>query len=96
MNLLSPTLPVTVSITPENTDNQYTGVVIDTYINVSAYSTSGVRIAAPVKLVIDSASVTFADGSRAKTVTTLTSGELQVATKINGPGYTNITASIQL
>lgn len=96
LNLLSPTLPVTVTITPENTNNQYTGAVIDTYINVSAYSTSGSRIAASVKLVIDSASVTFADGSRAKTVTTLTNGELQVATKINGPGFTNITASVQL
>jgi hypothetical protein len=96
LNLLSPTLPVTVSIVPENTDNQYTGTEIDTYVNVSAYDTAGVRIAASVKLVIDSASVTFADGSKAKTVTTLTNGELQVATKINGAGYTNITASIQL
>ena len=96
LNLLSPTLPVTVTITPENTDNQYTGVVIDTYVNVSAYDTAGTRIAASVKLVIDSASVTFADGTKAKTVTTLTNGELQVATKINGAGYTNITASIQL
>ena len=96
LNLLSPTLPVTVSITPENTDNQYTGTVIDTYVDVSAYSTSGSRIATSVRLVIDSASVTFADGSKTKTVTTLTTGELQVATKINGPGYTNITASIQL
>lgn len=96
LNLLSPTLPVTVSIVPENTDNQYTGTIIDTYVNVSAYDTAGVRIAASVKLVIDSASVTFADGSKAKTVTTLTNGELQVATKINGAGYTNITASIQL
>jgi len=96
LNLLSPTLPVTVTITPENTDNQYTGVVIDTYVDVSAYDTAGTRIAASVKLVIDSASVTFADGTKAKTVTTLTNGELQVATKINGAGYTNITASIQL
>lgn len=96
LNLLSPTLPVTVSIVPENTDNQYTGTEIDTYVNVSAYDTAGTRIAASVKLVIDSASVTFADGSKAKTVTTLTNGELQVATKINGAGYTNITASIQL
>lgn len=96
LNLLSPTLPVTVTITPESTDNQYTGVVIDTYVDVSAYNTAGARIAASVKLVIDSASVTFADGTKAKTVTTLTSGELQVATKINGAGYSNITASIQL
>lgn len=96
LNLLSPTLPVTVTISPESTDNQYAGSVIDTYIDVSAYNTAGSRIATSVKLVIDSASVTFADGTKTKTVTTLASGELQVAIKINGAGYSNITASIQV
>jgi hypothetical protein len=96
LNLLSPTLPVTVTVTPENTDNQYVGVNINTYINVSAYDTGGSRIAAAVRLVIDSSSVTFTDGTKSKTVTTLTNGELQVDTVISGAGFTNITASVQL
>jgi len=96
LNMLSPSLPVTVTISPENSSNQYTGSNISTYVDVSAYNTAGTRIATSVKLVIDSANYTFTDGTTTKTVTTLTSGELQVGTIITGAGYTNITASIQL
>ena len=49
-----------------------------------------------VRLVIEGGAMTFDDGSTVKTVTTLTTGDLQVATKVVGAGYTNVTASIQL
>jgi len=96
INLLSPTLPVSVNITPENNSYAYGGSDITTYINVSALNASGARIATNVRLVIEGSSMTFTDGSTTKTVTTLTSGDLQVGTTVTGAGYTNITASIEL
>jgi hypothetical protein len=40
--------------------------------------------------------MTFSDDSTSKTVTTLTSGELQVATKVISAGFTNVSASIEI
>lgn len=96
VNLLSPTLPVSVSITPELSSYAYGGSDIATYIDVSTLNSSGARIAVNVRLVIEGGAMTFDDGSTVKTVTTLTTGDLQVATKVVGAGYTNVTASIQL
>jgi len=96
LHLLTPTLPVTVSITPENTSYSYAGSNISTYVNVSAINASGARIATSVKLVIEGSSMTFSDSTTTKTVTTLTTGELQVDTIITGAGFTNVTASIEI
>ena len=96
LHLLTPTLPVTVSITPETDSYAYAGSDISSYINVSAINASGARIATSVKLVIEGSSMTFADGSSTKTVTTLTTGDLQVNTTISGAGFTNVTASIEI
>lgn len=96
INLLSPTLPVTVDITPELSSYAYGGSDITSYINVSALNASGARIATNVRLVIEGSSMTFTDGSTTKTVTTLTTGDLQVGTVVTGAGYTNVTASIEL
>lgn len=96
VNLLSPTLPVSVNITPELSSYAYGGSDITTYIDVSTLNSSGARIAVNVRLVIEGGAMTFDDGSTVKTVTTLTTGDLQVATKVVGAGYTNVTASIQL
>lgn len=96
VNLLSPTLPVSVNITPELSSYAYGGSDIATYIDVSTLNSSGARIAVNVRLVIEGGAMTFDDGSTVKTVTTLTTGDLQVATKVVGAGYTNVTASIQL
>lgn len=92
--LLTPTLPVSVTIAPANASYTYSGSNISTSIDVSALNSSGTRIAASVKLVIEGSSMTFTDGTTTKTVTTLTSGELNVGTTITGSGYTNVTASI--
>ena len=96
INLLSPTLPVTVNITPELSSYSYGGSNITSYIDVSALNASGARIATNVRLVIEGSSMTFTDGSTTKTVTTLTTGDLQVGTVVTGAGYTNVTASIEL
>ena len=92
--LLTPTLPVSVTVTPELASYTYSGSNITSYIDVSALDTSGTRLATSVKLVIEGSSMTFTDGTTTKTVTTLTSGELQVGTTITGSGYTNVTASV--
>lgn len=96
LHLLTPTLPVTISVTPENAAYTYSGSTITSYIDVSAINASGARIASSVKLVIEGSSMTFSDDSTSKTVTTLTTGELQVATKVISAGFTNISASIEI
>lgn len=96
LHLLTPTLPVTISVAPENATYTYSGSTITSYINVSAINASGARIASSVKLVIEGSSMTFSDDSTSKTVTTLTSGELQVATKVISAGFTNVSASIEI
>jgi hypothetical protein len=94
--LLTPTLPVSITVTPENASYTYAGSNITTYVNVSAINASGARIATSVKLVIEGSSMTFTDGSTQKTVTTQTSGELQVGTTVTGAGFTNVAASIEI
>jgi len=96
LHLLTPTLPVSITVTPENASYTYSGSNITTYVDVSAINASGSRIATSVKLVIEGSSMTFTDGSTQKTVTTLTNGELQVGTTITGAGFTNVAASIEV
>lgn len=96
LHLLTPTLPVSITVSPENSDYTYSGSNINTYVNVSAVNASGARIATSVKLVIEGSSMTFSDSTTQKTVTTLTTGELQVDTIITGAGFTNIAASIEI
>ena len=96
LHLLTPTLPVTISVAPENATYTYSGSTITSYIDVSAINASGARIASSVKLVIEGSSMTFSDDSTSKTVTTLTTGELQVATKVISAGFTNVSASIEI
>ena len=96
LHLLTPTLPVSITVVPETAAYTYSGTVITSYINVSAINASGTRIASSVKLVIEGSSMTFADDSTSKTVTTLTSGDLQVATKVKSAGFTNVSASIEI
>jgi hypothetical protein len=96
LHLLTPTLPVSITVTPENASYTYAGSNITTYVNVSAINASGARIATSVKLVIEGSSMTFTDGSTQKTVTTQTSGELQVGTTVTGAGFTNVAASIEI
>jgi len=96
LHLLTPTLPVSITVDPENANYTYAGSDINTFVNVSAVNASGARIATSVKLVIEGSSMTFSDGTTQKTVTTLTTGDLQVDTIITDAGFTNIAASIEI
>ena len=95
-HVLTPSLPVSITITPETTSYEYAGTPLNSFVNVSAINAAGVRIATSVKLVIQGGSMTFADNSIVKTVTTLTTGALQVDTIITGAGFTNIIASVEV
>ena len=96
LHLLTPTLPVTISVTPELASYTYSGSDIVTNLAISALNASGARIATSVKLTIEGSSMKFSDDTTTKTVTTLTSGDLTVATKVVGAGFTNISASIEI
>jgi hypothetical protein len=96
LNLLTPTLPVTITLVPASTSYTYAGSNVSTSVAVSALNPSGVRIATSVKLVIEGSSMTFADASTVKTVTTLTTGDLTVNTLVTGAGYNNMSASVEI
>jgi hypothetical protein len=96
LHLLTPTLPVSISVTPELASYTYSGSDIVTNLAVSAINASGARIATSVKLTIEGSSMKFSDDTTTKTVTTLTSGDLSVATKVVGAGFTNVAASIEI
>ena len=96
LHILTPSLPVSITITPEFGSYDYAGTPINSYINVSAYSASGTRIAADVKLVINGGSMTFSDSTTVKTITTLTNAEKQQNIIITGAGFSNITASVEI
>jgi len=96
INLLTPTLPISITITPELESYTYSGSTINTYVNVSAYNASGARIATDVRLLIEGSGMEFVGGATVSTVTTSAVGELQVNIDITSAGYANITASVDV
>lgn len=96
IHLLTPSLPVTVSIVPATTSYTYAGSPINTTLTLNAINASGARIATNVKVVIEGASMTFSDGTTVKTITTSSSADTTVNVIITGAGYTNVTASIEI
>mgnify|MGYP000533321530 CR=1 FL=1 len=72
------------------------GSDIVTNLAISALNASGARIATSVKLTIEGSSMKFSDDTTTKTVTTLTSGDLTVATKVVGAGFTNVADDIEV
>lgn len=96
IHLLTPSLPVTVTLTSAASDYTYSGSNINSTLTVNAINASGARIETNVKLVIEGSSMTFNDGTTIKTVTTSSSGDTSVPIIITGAGYTNVTASIEI
>ena len=94
LHVLSPTLPVTITVTPELAQYNYAGSTINSYLNISALNASGNRIAATVKVAIEGASMKFSDDTVVKEITTSSSGETQQNIKVTGAGFVNITASV--
>ena len=93
LHLISPTTPVSITVTPASTNYSYAGAPITSSVAVNAYNNSGARIAVAVKLVISGASMTFANSNLTITVTTSASADTTVPIYITNGGVSNIIAS---
>ena len=93
LHLISPTTPVSITVTPASTNYSYAGSPITSSVAVNAYNNSGSRIAVAVKLVINGASMTFANSNLTVTVTTSASADTTVPIYIINSGVSNIIAS---
>ena len=93
LHLISPTTPVSITVTPASTNYSYAGSPITSSVAVNAYNNSGARIAVAVKLVISGASMTFANSNLTITVTTSASADTTVPIYITNGGVSNIIAS---
>lgn len=95
-HLITAAIPTRITITPASATYNYTGTVINSTVNVSAYNLSGQRIAVNVALNITGSTMTFSDDSVAVTVTTSTSGEVSQGIKITGSGQSDIVATVSI
>jgi hypothetical protein len=96
VHLLTPSIPVNVTLTPEAVDYQYSGAPISSFINVEATNAEGSRINTEVRLVIQGGSMTFSDSSIFRTLYTSNSAPVRANTIITGSGFTNVIASVDI
>lgn len=96
LHLITPALPVTIRIVPENTTYNYQGVTINTFVQVEAINVQGNRIEADITLVIDGPTFAFADDSKSQVVRTSASGSISVPIKITDSGFSQIIASVTI
>jgi len=96
IHIITPSIPVKISIVPASTSYNYTGSDISTSVAVSAYNSSGDRIAVDVSLTIDGSTMNFGGGSTSTVVTTSISADVTQAVTITGSGLSDIVASVQI
>ncbi len=96
LHLITVNVPVTIAVTANNTEFNYTGSNINTSVTLNAYNTVGARIAVSVKLVIDGGSMTFTGSNLTTTVTSSASAGTTIPVIITGSGIANIIASVVL
>jgi len=96
LHLLTPSLPLTVTVTPAATSYTYAGAQIASTVAVSAYNAQGARISTDVKLLIEGTGMTFTGGTTITTVTTSAADPIDVDIFINSAGFSNITASVDI
>ena len=97
IHVITPTMPITITAVMAATSYTYTGSNISTTAAVNAWGTLGQRLASPVTLTIDGASMIFTStGTKTLTVTTSDSADTTVNLTINGGGISNIIASVSV
>ena len=96
LHAITPTLPVSVSVTPAAASYNYTGSIINSTIAVSAFGADGARIAATVGLTINGSTMDFSSGVTTVNVTTSTSADVSQAFRVTGAGFSDILAAIAL
>ena len=82
-----------VVVTPEKSHYDFQGSDITSYVNVTAFDTTGTQVAVSIRLNIVGTGVSF-DGATSKTITTETSTEKQVNIKITSASRIQMTATI--
>jgi len=96
LHLLTPSLPLTVTVVPAATSYTYAGVQIASTVAVNAYNAQGARISTDVKLLIEGTGMTFTGGTTITTITTSAADPIDVDIFINSAGFSNITASVDI
>jgi len=97
IHVITPTLPITISVVMADTSYVYTGNSISTTANVNAYNSTGDRVAANVSLTIDGNGMLFtSSNSKNTTLATSNSTNTQVSITISGGGLNNIIASVDI
>lgn len=96
LHLVTPALPVTIRIIPENETYNYQGVTINTFVQVEAINVQGNRIETDVTLVIDGPTFAFTDGSKSQVVRTSSTGAVTVPIRITDSGFSQIIASVTI
>jgi hypothetical protein len=96
IHLVTLNVPINITVTSPASTFNYTGSPINSQLTVNAYSPTGERITADIKLVIDGGSMTFAGANLTTTVTTSTVEDTTVPITITGGGISNIVASVVL
>jgi hypothetical protein len=97
IHIISPTIPVNVSVVMSNTNFTYTGTTLSPTATVNAYDYFGNRLAANVTLTIDGTTMSFAtNSSKTLTLTTSNTTDTIVTLSIAGGGLNNIYAAISV
>jgi hypothetical protein len=96
LHLITPQLPVTINLVPENETYNYQGSTINSYFTVEALNVAGERIQANVTLVIDGSTITFADDTKSKIITTSASGTVQANIKVIASGFSQVITSVNV
>lgn len=96
IHLITPTVPVSITLTPASSTYDYQGTTINTTVGVSAYNSAGDRIATSVSLTIDGSTMNFGSGATTATVTTSTSADVSQALEITGAGFSDIIARVSI
>jgi hypothetical protein len=94
IHVITPSIPVRITITTANSTYDYVGTTISTTANVSAYNVTNQRIATQVNLNIEGSTITFTGGANTTTINTSTTGETSVPINIVGSGLSDIVANI--
>jgi hypothetical protein len=91
IHIITPSLPISVSVVSTVTNLAYTGTQFTTNLLVNAYSSTGTRLAATLNLIVDGASMVFtANGTKTLQVVTTTTTDTIVTATIVAGGISNI------
>jgi hypothetical protein len=90
VDYLNPFVPTTINVKYENSAYKYEGTDVTTYCTVNCQNYSGSYISTNLQLTLKGNGVFTSNGSKVISVSTLTTGDLQIPIKITGAGSLTI------